>query len=67
MAFLQDFLAGAVTGILHTLFEIPAILAGILTQISIWPINLKIMGRANTPLMKTADKKKIKSIFSSCF
>lgn len=55
--------AGAVTGILHTVFEIPAILAGILTQISIWPINLKIMGRANTPLMRTADKKKIKSIF----
>lgn len=28
--------AGAVTGILHTVFEIPAILAGILTQISLW-------------------------------
>ena len=63
IGFLAGLLAGAVTGILHTVFEIPAILAGILTQISIWPINLKIMGRANTPLMKTADKKKIKSIF----
>ena len=31
--------AGAVTGILHTVFEIPAILAGILTQISLWSIN----------------------------
>ena len=36
--------AGAVTGILHTVFEIPAILAGILTQISLWSINLRIMG-----------------------
>ncbi|MDY6329506.1 MAG: ABC transporter permease [Lachnospiraceae bacterium] len=63
IGFLAGLLAGAVTGVLHTVFEIPAILAGILTQISIWPINLKIMGRANTPLMRTADKKKIKSIF----
>lgn len=35
--------AGAVTGILHTFFGIPAILAGILTQISLWSINLRIM------------------------
>ena len=45
--------AGAVTGILHTLFEIPAILAGILTQISLWSINLRIMGgKSNLPLLK---------------
>lgn len=37
-------IAGAVTGILHTFFGIPAILAGILTQISLWSINLRIMG-----------------------
>ena len=37
-------LAGAVTGILHTLFEIPAILAGILTQIALWSVNLRVMG-----------------------
>ena len=36
-------LAGAVTGVLHTFFGIPAILAGILTQISLWSINLRIM------------------------
>lgn len=36
-------IAGAVTGILHTFFGIPAILAGILTQISLWSINLRIM------------------------
>ena len=45
-------LAGAVTGLLHTVFEIPAILAGILTQIALWSINLRIMGRSNIPLLK---------------
>ncbi len=46
--------AGAVTGLLHTIFEIPAILAGILTQISLWSINLRIMGgKSNLPLLKT--------------
>ena len=46
--------AGAVTGVLTTVFEITAILAGILTQISLWSINLRIMGQSNTPLL-TAD------------
>lgn len=47
-------LAGAVTGILHTVFEIPAILAGILTQISLWSINLRIMGgKSNLPLLRS--------------
>ena len=45
-------LAGAVTGILHTVFEIPAILAGILSMISLWSINLRIMGKSNTPLLQ---------------
>ena len=45
-------LAGGVTGILHTIFDIPAILAGILTQISLWSINLRIMGKSNIPLLK---------------
>lgn len=44
-------IAGAVTGILTTVFEIPAILAGILTQISLWSINLRIMGKSNTPVL----------------
>ena len=43
--------AGAVTGVLTTVFEIPAILAGILTQISLWSINLRIMGKSNTPIL----------------
>lgn len=46
-------LVGAVTGILHTVFEIPAILAGILTQISLWSVNLRIMGgKSNLPLLQ---------------
>ncbi|MFR3727334.1 ABC transporter permease [Lacrimispora sp.] len=46
--------AGAVTGLLHTIFNIPAILAGILTQIGLWSINLRIMGgKSNIPLLKT--------------
>ncbi|MBP3893048.1 MAG: ABC transporter permease [Atopobiaceae bacterium] len=45
-------LAGAVTDVLHTVFDIPAILAGILTQISLWSINLRIMGKSNIPLLK---------------
>ncbi|MGL5436710.1 MAG: ABC transporter permease [Lachnospiraceae bacterium] len=54
MATLAGAAAGAVTGALHTLFEIPAILAGILTQISLWSINLRIMGgKSNIPLLKT--------------
>ncbi|MBS7220245.1 MAG: ABC transporter permease [Christensenellales bacterium] len=45
-------LAGAVTGILHTFFNIPAILAGILTQLSLWSINLRILGgKSNLPLL----------------
>ena len=51
-AMVAGMVAGAVTGFLHTVFEIPAILAGILTQISLWSINLRVMGKSNTPLLK---------------
>lgn len=40
-------LAGLVTGIFHTFMGIPAILAGILTQLALYSVNLKIMGKAN--------------------
>ncbi|MBR5323052.1 MAG: ABC transporter permease [Clostridia bacterium] len=46
-AFIAGLLAGAITGLLHTLMGIPPILAGILTQLSLYSINLKIMGKAN--------------------
>ncbi|MCI6006377.1 MAG: ABC transporter permease [Blautia sp.] len=40
-------LAGLATGIFHTFMGIPAILAGILTQLSLYSVNLKVMGKAN--------------------
>ncbi len=46
-AFGAGLLAGLVTGIFHTFMGIPAILAGILTQLSLYSVNLKIMGKAN--------------------
>ncbi|MBQ2942460.1 MAG: ABC transporter permease [Clostridia bacterium] len=47
LAFIAGLIAGAVTGLLHTFMGIPAILAGILTQLALYSINLKIMGKAN--------------------
>lgn len=44
--------AGAVTGFFHSKLGIPEILAGILTQISLYSINLRLLGRANQPLLK---------------
>lgn len=43
-AFLAGCLAGLATGIFHTVFGIPAILAGILTQLALYSINLRILG-----------------------
>ena len=48
VAVIAGALAGFVTGIFHTLLGIPAILSGILTQLILWSVNLKIMGQANT-------------------
>ncbi len=63
-AMVAGMLAGLVTGILHTQLGIPAILAGILTQLMLWSINLIIMGnKANIALsrFKFADKVLISS------
>ena len=56
-AFMAGMLAGLVTGVLHTSCGIPAILAGILTQLALYSINLRIMGvgtpngsKANLPI-----------------
>ncbi len=50
-AFLAGCVAGLVTGILHTKFGIPAILAGILTQLGLYSINLRIQNdMSNLPL-----------------
>lgn len=58
-ALLAGMLAGLVTGWLHTVFGIPAILAGILTQLMLWSVNLLVMsGSAIVPItrLKYADK-----------
>ena len=44
MALIAGLLAGSVTGLLHTLLGIPAILSGILTQYALYSVNLMIMG-----------------------
>ena len=44
IAVLAGMLAGLVTGLFHTFCGIPAILAGILTQLALYSINLRIMG-----------------------
>ena len=50
-AFLVGLLAGMVTGLLHTRCGIPAILSGILTQLALYSVNLRIMGsKANQPI-----------------
>lgn len=51
IAFLAGGISGVVTGLLHTKLEIPGILAGILTMIALYSINIRIMGQANTPLL----------------
>jgi len=47
IAFLAGLLCGLVTGLLHAIFGIPSILAGILTQMALWSVNLKIGGQSN--------------------
>lgn len=47
VAVISGLLAGLITGLLHTMLGIPPILAGILTQIALYSINLNIMGMAN--------------------
>lgn len=46
-ATLAGMATGLITGLLHTFMGIPAILSGILTQLALYAINLKIMGKAN--------------------
>ena len=50
IAFVAGCLAGLVTGILNTAFGIPPILAGILTHLALYSINLRILGKANQPV-----------------
>lgn len=45
-------LAGVVTGWVHTKLKIPALLAGILTMIALYSVNLHVMGKANVSLLR---------------
>ncbi|WP_344118348.1 ABC transporter permease, partial [Leucobacter chromiireducens] len=45
--------AGVITGLLHTKGRIDGLLAGILTMIALWSINLRIMDKANLPLLRS--------------
>ncbi|MBQ7202760.1 MAG: ABC transporter permease [Eubacterium sp.] len=50
VAFAAGCAAGLVTGVLNTLLGIPPILAGILTQLALYSVNLRILGKSNQPL-----------------
>ena len=50
IAFIAGGIAGLATGIFHTVFGIPPILAGILTQLALYSVNLDIMGQSNQAL-----------------
>lgn len=58
-AVVSGLLAGVITGLLHVWGNINPLLAGILTQIALYSINLRIMGKANLPLLRET------TIFSS--
>jgi len=51
VAFVGGFIAGALTGILHTKLRINGFLAGILVMTALFSLNLRIMGKSNVPLM----------------
>lgn len=60
VAILAGLAAGLVTGLLHTLLGIPDILAGILTQIALYSINLNIYGKIKPP-------NQLQKLYSCCF
>ncbi|MDN5984929.1 MAG: ABC transporter permease, partial [Propionibacterium sp.] len=53
LGFCGGLAAGAITGLLSTKGRIHPLLAGILTQIALYSINLRIMGKANVPLLRS--------------
>lgn len=55
-ALASGFVCGAVTALLHTAMGIPGILAGILTQLALYSVNLAILGGANLPLSSRSYK-----------
>jgi ABC-type uncharacterized transport system, permease component len=51
VAMIFGFLAGSVTGIVHTKLKVNGLLSGILVTTALYSINLRIMGRSNIPLL----------------
>ena len=52
LSMLTGMLAGLVTGILNTKLKIPSLLSGILSMTGLYSINLRVMGKANLPLLR---------------
>ena len=52
-AFIGGCAAGCVTGLLNTVMKIPGLLAGILSMIALYSVNIRIMGKANITLLKS--------------
>jgi putative tryptophan/tyrosine transport system permease protein len=53
VALVAGFIAGCLTGIIHTVGKVNALLSGILMMIALYSINLRIMGKSNVPLLNT--------------
>ncbi len=67
-AFILGTLCGLVTGFMNTKLKINILLASILTQIALYSINIRIMGRANTPLLGNDTMfSKVRTFFASVF
>ncbi len=64
-AFGVGMLAGLVTGLLHTACGIPAILAGILTQLGLWSVNLAIMSTKSNVAINILDQKNLDQMLVS--
>ncbi len=50
-AIIMGFVAGTLTGVIHTKLRVNGLLSGILVTTALYSINLHIMGRANVPLL----------------
>ena len=53
VALIAGFVAGCLTGLIHTVGKVNALLSGILVMIALYSINLRIMGKSNVPLLNT--------------
>lgn len=52
ISFIGGMLAGIITAIIHNKLKVPHLLAGIITMIMLYSVNLRVLGRPNMPLLK---------------